>query len=77
MIYKNTKTGAMLDSPCVISGGDWVEEGKSSDVPDLSKRTVAELKEMAAEAGIDLGEATRKDDIIAVIQAAEESASKE
>lgn len=23
MIYKNTKTGAVIDSPCNISGGDW------------------------------------------------------
>lgn len=23
MIYKNSKTGAVIDSPCNISGGDW------------------------------------------------------
>lgn len=23
MIYKNMKTGAVIDSPCTISGGDW------------------------------------------------------
>lgn len=23
MIYKNSKTGAIIDSPCNISGGDW------------------------------------------------------
>lgn len=23
MIYKNMKTGAVIDSPCNISGGDW------------------------------------------------------
>lgn len=26
MKYKNTKTGAIIDSPCNISGGDWVAE---------------------------------------------------
>lgn len=26
MKYRNTKTGAVIDSPCVISGGDWVTE---------------------------------------------------
>jgi len=26
MIYRNTKTGAIIDSPCIVSGGDWVEE---------------------------------------------------
>ena len=25
MRYKNTKTGAIIDSPCTISGGDWVK----------------------------------------------------
>ena len=26
MIYRNSKTGAVIDSPCVISGGDWEQE---------------------------------------------------
>ena len=26
MRYRNTKTGAILDSLCVISGGDWIKE---------------------------------------------------
>ena len=25
MRYRNTSTGAIIDSPCTISGGDWVE----------------------------------------------------
>lgn len=25
MEYKNTKTGAIIKSPCIIRGGDWVE----------------------------------------------------
>lgn len=25
MIYKNTKTGAMMISSCIVRGGDWVE----------------------------------------------------
>jgi hypothetical protein len=24
--YKNTKTGAVIDSPCVIKGENWIEE---------------------------------------------------
>ena len=24
MKYINTKTGAIIDSPCIISGGDWI-----------------------------------------------------
>lgn len=27
MRYRNTKTGAIIDSLCVISGGDWIREG--------------------------------------------------
>lgn len=26
MRYRNLKTGAIFDSPCIISGGDWVAE---------------------------------------------------
>ncbi len=26
MRYRNLKTGAIFDSPCAISGGDWVAE---------------------------------------------------
>lgn len=37
----------------------------------LKKMTVDELKEYAATNGIDLGEATKKADILAAIQAAE------
>lgn len=29
--YINTKTGAVLDSPCAISGGDWVD---ADNIPD-------------------------------------------
>ena len=25
MKYKNTKTGAVIDSPCVIKGNNWIE----------------------------------------------------
>ena len=25
MQYRNKKTGAKINSPCVISGGDWIE----------------------------------------------------
>lgn len=27
MKYRNIKTGAIIDSSCLISGGDWVSEG--------------------------------------------------
>lgn len=45
------------------------EDGDEKDPFDAMK--VEELKELAAEKGIDLGEATKKADIIAIIKAAE------
>lgn len=41
MKYKNTKTGAIIDSPFKISGGDWVEL-KKEDKPKAKK--VEEVK---------------------------------
>lgn len=32
MRYINTKTGAIIDSPCAISGGDWVAEETIIDI---------------------------------------------
>ena len=34
MRYRNTKTGAIIDSSCVISGGDWVAEPKVIKKPE-------------------------------------------
>ncbi|KMS59982.1 hypothetical protein V474_07745 [Novosphingobium barchaimii LL02] len=42
------------------------------DAPDITKMTVAELKTFAETNGIDLGEATKKDDILAAIELANE-----
>lgn len=91
MRYINTKTGAIIDSPCAISGENWqmVEEPvaipaevaakevmepdleevieENSEVITLSEMTVANLKKFAEENEIDLGKATKKDDIIKVI----------
>ncbi len=86
MCYKNTKTGVVIDSPCAISGEDWVpirgdlkaepvaleKMAESKEDIQLSKMKVKELKNLAAELEIDLGNATRKDDIIAVILAENE-----
>lgn len=34
MIYKNMKTGAVIDSPCIISGGDWeLQESETKEEP--------------------------------------------
>ena len=86
MRYLNTRTGAVVESPCVISGGDWVKETEEvvevveteeeEDVIRLSELTVKELVSLAEEHEIDLDGATKKDDIIAVILAAEEGAAE-
>lgn len=33
MRYKNIKTGAIIDSPCVIKGKNWTEEKKEVKKP--------------------------------------------
>ena len=53
-----------------------VEEiGENTSASPFSGMKVDELKAYAAEHNIDLGEATKKDDIIAVISAATSNAS--
>lgn len=41
MLYRNTKTGATLETPCRISGGDWE--------PVKAEKTVSKKKDEAAE----------------------------
>lgn len=35
--YINTKTGVVLDSPCAISGGDWVDADTIPDAPAVEE----------------------------------------
>ena len=96
MRYINTKTGAILDSPCVLSGGYWellekvkeskeAEESKEkiieiekesetddSDVVDLSKMSINELKKLAKELELDFDKNIKKDELIAFIGANQE-----
>lgn len=44
MLYRNTKTGATLETPCRISGGDW-EPVKA----EKTEKTVSKKKDEAAE----------------------------
>ncbi len=44
---------------------------KTTEIKTIDEMTVAELKQYAAENGIDLGTATKKSDILATIQAAQ------
>lgn len=48
MIYKNIVTGAIIDSPCLILGGDW-EEVKETTTEEVEieeeEETTEEVKE--------------------------------
>lgn len=77
---RNKVTGAVMsvsDETADRLGGEWVDAEASarSESPDanLSRWKVAELKAYAEENGVDLGEATKKDDILALLSAAAES----
>lgn len=63
IVVEDPEAQALLDAQSQSTGG-----------ADLNAMTVANLKALAEEKGIDLGEATKKDDIIAVIQAANKPA---
>ena len=82
MFYRNKKTGAEFESPCVVSGENWeriddeMEENEETEEIRLSELTVAQLKDLAEDLEIDLGNATKKDDIIAVMLEAEENSAE-
>lgn len=49
MRYRNLKTGAIFDSPCIVSGGDWVTEDTVNVVVDTKKEIkVAQAKKLDA-----------------------------
>ncbi|HHX62527.1 MAG TPA: hypothetical protein GX707_17715 [Epulopiscium sp.] len=56
MKYKNTKTGAIIDSPCIISGGDWIKYSeKTKEIVEVEEEieeveeTVEEIEEIEEE----------------------------
>ena len=73
--YRNSVTRVVVnvdDDTAAQLNKDWKPFDGSkpkSDTPDTSWK-VAELKDYADENGIDLGEATKKEDILAAIAAA-------
>lgn len=52
---------------------EWFEVVAEDEAPAIDKMTVAELKEFAEANGIDLGDATKKDDILSAIELALEA----
>lgn len=53
MRYFNKKTGAILDSPSKIYGGQWIEYDKKDDVQEAPKEKV-EIKKPVEESSTDL-----------------------
>lgn len=46
MIYKNIKTGAVISSPCVINGKDWIREDEIKEKePEVADEENAEIEE--------------------------------
>lgn len=71
--YKHVTTGVVVEvADDLTLGAEWgsPDSGRSiSESPDSTWK-VADLKSYAAENGVDLGEATKKEDIVAALAAA-------
>lgn len=79
MRYINKKTGAILDSPSIIYGGDWVDYDKKDEVqkvPEKKSEVKKEVKKDSSELtkeeiinelealGIDYDKKAKKEDLI-------------
>lgn len=78
---RNKLTGAVMsvsDSTASRLGGEWVDVDARdrSESPDSTWK-VADLKAYAADNDVDLGDATKKEDVLAAITASAESKSSE
>lgn len=49
MIYRNTKTGAVIDSPCTIAGGDWIADKPAKATKQEPEATEETAKEKPAQ----------------------------
>lgn len=78
---KHSVTGVTVstsDETAKLLGSEWIsaDSAPRSESPDSTWK-VADLKAHASENGIDLGDATKKDEILAAITAASGSGSGE
>ena len=64
MRYKNTKSGAIFDSPCVISGGNWQE---ITENVDYGKMKNSELKAELDKLGIEYRAKDTRDELLALL----------
>ncbi|MGW8565661.1 Rho termination factor N-terminal domain-containing protein [Isoptericola sp. NPDC055881] len=83
VVYAYDEGGATVrlaagdEVPTGVTVGDHLTDGPATDDSDepkpIDKMTVDELRAHAAEAGVDLGDATKKADIVAAITAAQDA----
>lgn len=76
--YKHVTTGVRVEvADYLVLGAEWVSPDSKprSESPDGSWK-VADLRTYADENGVDLGEATKKDDVLAAISGQSESDSE-
>ena len=79
MRYINRKTGAILDSPSIIYGGDWVDYDKKDEVQEAAEKKSEVKKESKKDSseltkeeiinelealGIDYDKKAKKEDLI-------------
>ena len=64
MRYKNTKSGAIFDSPCVISGGNWQE---INEIVDYGKMKNSELKAELDKLGVKYKTKDTRDELLALL----------
>lgn len=69
--YVEAEVGAVIEADDFAE--EWFEEVDDDDAPKLSKMTVDELKAFAEGNDIELGDATKKADIISAIELALEA----
>lgn len=68
MRYKNTKTGAIIDSPSKIISKNWIKEDEPIAKKGLAKHTKVELFEMLEEENIPYKPEQTKKELIALLE---------
>lgn len=69
MRYRNMKTGAVIDSPFLIKGGNWVVEGKEENKQDdLEKKSKSELFAILDNLEIDYKQTQTKKELIELLR---------
>jgi len=72
-VYVEAVVGEVIEADDYADEWFAVIEAEAEDAPAIDKMTVAELKDFAELNGIDLGDETKKDDILSAIELALEA----